>query len=123
MKERGDYESIRVNYSTFLEIQEREKAAADAAKADAAKAKSSAKEEKPTKPKSDIPRKLSYKERKELERLEQEIERDERAKEEIEEQLALADYKIAQELADRLKELTEKLDRDMERWSELAELT
>lgn len=111
------------NYSAFLEIQEREGAAAAEA--------GSAGTQPTAKPRTDAPppatntpnaaRKLSYKERKELERLEQDIERGEQRKQELEQQLATADYTTAQPLAEALAQLTTQLEHDVERWSELAE--
>jgi ATP-binding cassette subfamily F protein uup len=111
------------NYSAFLEIQEREAAAAAEA--------GSAGTQPTAKPRTDAPppttntpnaaRKLSYKERKELERLEQDIERGEQRKQELEQQLATADYTTAQPLAEALAQLTTQLEQNVERWSELAE--
>ncbi len=110
------------NYSAFLEIQQREVAEAAARAAELAKPKASEKKAKEDPaPNTGTQRKLSYKERKELERLEQEIEEAEEKKAQIESQLATADYVAAQELAEQLKALEDQLERDVERWSELAE--
>ena len=110
------------NYSAFLEIQRREEAEAAAREAELEKQKTSQKKETPTPVSAEeTQRKLSYKERKELEGLEEAIEKAEEKKVEIESELATADYVAAQELAETLKELEEQLERDMERWSELAE--
>lgn len=105
------------NYSAFLEIQERETAAA----ADVQPVAKPRTEEPEATATPNAPRKLSYKERKELERLEQEIERGEQRKQEIEEQLATADYTNAQALAETLAQITTQLEHDVERWSQLAE--
>ncbi len=68
------------------------------------------------------PRKLSYKEQKELQRLEEEIEKGEIAKSAIEEKIVAAgtDYTEVARLAEELERISERLDRDVERWSELA---
>ncbi|MCC7438656.1 MAG: ABC-F family ATP-binding cassette domain-containing protein [Armatimonadetes bacterium] len=125
------------NYSAFLEIQEREaaeaatqaqstqgqSAAAQSAAAQSAAAQSATKiSSDETQPSTAPPRKLSYKERKELEQLEQDIEKGEQRKSEIEQQLAAADYTTAQALAETLEQITAQLERDVERWSQLAEL-
>lgn len=104
------------NYSAFLEIQEREAAIG-------AEAQSGTKPriEEPEASPLNAQRKLTYKERKELERLEQEIERNEQRKQEVEELLATADYTNAQALAETLAQITTQLEQDVERWSQLAE--
>jgi ATP-binding cassette subfamily F protein uup len=105
------------NYSAFLEIRERE---TDAAAAQAVK-----KKPEPTSVQRDAsaPRKLSFKERRELERLETEIERAEARKAEIETLLATnaSNAELVARLYGELQTLTESLDHDVERWSELAE--
>ncbi|NTU90493.1 MAG: ABC-F family ATP-binding cassette domain-containing protein [Chlorobiaceae bacterium] len=69
------------------------------------------------------PRKLSGKEKREMEQLEQSISRAEERQAEINEELASAgsDFQAVQRLSDELHALQAKLDRDMERWAELAE--
>lgn len=114
------------NYSAYLEIREREAAEQAARTAELAAAKRSESRAQPTpevpaNTTADAARKLSYKERKELEGLEQAIEEAELRKGELEEELAAADYQKAQPLAEELAALLEKLERDMERWAELAE--
>ncbi len=113
------------DYSTFLEIREREekeRAEIERERAERKKAegRKTAVTEKPT-PKEG-PRKLSYKEQKELEALEQAIEEGEERKRELEELLLTADYTAASELAEELSALNRKLERDVERWGELAEM-
>ena len=108
------------NYSAFLDIRNREEAEAAAVAAKHSETRSSAKKET-VESDTDKPRKLSYKERKELERLESAIEQAEEKKGELESALATADYVAAGELADKLKVLDEQLEKDVERWSELAE--
>ena len=107
------------NYTAFLEIQEREAAAAAAETTPQPKPRT---EEPQAAIPQNAPRKLSYKERKELDRLEQEIEQGEQQKREIEQQLSTADYTQAQALAQALAQLTTQLEERMERWSQLAEL-
>jgi ATP-binding cassette subfamily F protein uup len=71
---------------------------------------------------AEAPRKLSYKEQKELQRLESAIEQAESRKKRIEEGIvaAGADYVAVAPLVEELRQLNEQLDRDVERWSELA---
>jgi ATP-binding cassette subfamily F protein uup len=109
------------NYSAFLDIREREAAAAEA---ENRAAESRTAERAPAAASGDAPRKLSYKERKELMTLETRIEQTEKRKEELERAIleAGADYARASTLAAELQALSEQLDRDVERWSELAEL-
>lgn len=109
------------NYSAFLEIRDRERAAE--AEAKAAEAAAREPEPKPTaKPKTEGPRKLSYKEQKELQSLEADIEKLEERKGTIDAELATADYVRAGELAEELKGLEAEMETKMERWEELAEL-
>ncbi len=113
------------NYSAFLEIREREAAEEQqkniSQKDDARKAAGTA--PATTGDRGDAPRKLSYKERKELDRLEKEIEKWEAKKGEIEEALGEVgtDYTKAQALAEELRRISERLEKDMDRWTELAE--
>ncbi len=108
------------NYSAYLEVREREaNQASQAAKQVVAKVS------KPMASPKDgnAPRKLSFKERRELETLELEIEKGEGRKTEIESELAAnaSDSALVQKLYAQLQLLNEKLERDVERWSELAE--
>ena len=76
-------------------------------------------------PKTSVgPRKLSYKERRELESLEAQIANDEARKAEIEARLVSegSDHLVVQALYTELQTLNERLDRNLERWAELAEL-
>jgi ATP-binding cassette subfamily F protein uup len=106
------------NYSAFQEIRERE--AAETAK------QTVEKNSKPTiAPKdTNAPRKLSFKERRELESLEADIEKAEARKTQIDTELTAnaSDSALVQKLYTELQLLNEKLERDVERWSELAEL-
>ena len=70
------------------------------------------------------PRKLTYKERLELDELETRITLAETQKTELEAQLAAetSDFSAVSTLYTELQHLIEQLDRDLERWAELAEL-
>jgi ATP-binding cassette subfamily F protein uup len=103
------------NYSAFLEIRERE----DAANVPTPSSPRPAGQDRPVERSA----KLSFKERKELQQLEKQIEEGELRKSEIEGKLAEigADFTAAQSLVSELSSITEQLDRAMERWAELAE--
>jgi ATP-binding cassette subfamily F protein uup len=107
------------NYSAFLEIREREaeEKAAVVAETKAAKVAVVAPEPASTK------RKLSYKETRELEELETRIAEAESRKAELEKRMHdnASDYVLIQELDVELRTLYAKLERDLERWAELAE--
>jgi len=109
------------NYSAFLEIRERELAeSAQAEKRSAPRPEESTSRSDAS---SDAVRKLSFKERKELDRLEKAIEAAEGRQAEIDAALGAVgtDYARAQELGAELAAVAEQLERDMERWAELAE--
>ncbi|MFB2935391.1 ABC-F family ATP-binding cassette domain-containing protein [Aerosakkonemataceae cyanobacterium BLCC-F154] len=75
-------------------------------------------------PKSDRPRKLSFKENREYEELETKIPEMEAEKEAVEKILynnPPSDFNELQQLTDKLAELTEAIDSATERWLELAE--
>lgn len=111
------------NYSAFLEIRAREEAEQTAAQP-AQQAKPQQTATRAPAPAPSGPRKLSYKERRELDMLEQRIAAAEARKAEIEQQLAIggSDFDMVNTLYTELQALTEALDRDVERWAELAEL-
>ncbi len=111
------------NYSAFLEIRAREEAEQTAAQP-AQQAKPQQTATRAPAPAPSGPRKLSYKERRELDTLEQRIAAAEARKAEIEQQLAIggSDFDMVNTLYTELQALTEALDRDVERWAELAEL-
>ena len=69
-------------------------------------------------------RKLSFKEKRELAGLEIRIAASETRKAELETALLAnaTDHVLVQQLYDEMQALNEKLDRDLERWAELAEL-
>lgn len=107
------------NYSAYLEIKERE----EAANAEAEQAKITAKQQKAVQTEPDAPKKLSFKEKRELETLEANIAAAEKRQAEIETQLnvyASDAYKL-NELFTEQQKLTAQLDRDLERWAELSE--
>jgi len=111
------------NYSVYLEMK-----AATAAEEQAARPKPvpSPKpvSESPKPSSSQKQRKLNSKEKRELEQLEQAIAEAEERQEAINAELANAstDFEAVQRLGDELHKIQEKLESDMERWGELAEL-
>jgi ATP-binding cassette subfamily F protein uup len=107
------------NYSAYLEIQTRE----EAARAEIEQAKLIANQSKSVQTESDSPKKLSFKERRELETLEANIAAAEKRQAEIETQLNLyaSDAGKLNELFVEQQSLIQKLDRDLERWAELSE--
>jgi ATP-binding cassette subfamily F protein uup len=107
------------DYSAFIEIRDRERAEAGAAKPAAALAAQPA-----ARTLVDAgPRKLSFKEKREFEELEARIAANEARKAEAEAQLAAdgSDHVLVQQLYEELQTLNETLDRDMDRWAVLAE--
>ncbi len=111
------------NYSAFLEIRDREER--EAKQAVEAKAKKTKPAQSPIADASDTPksRKLSYKEKQELEKLESEIAVGESRKKEIELRLNTPelDYKTIAALSEELSELDTRMDAAFERWTELSE--
>ncbi len=107
------------NYSAFLEIRAREAEEQVAVVAEAKAAKVVVAEPEV----SSAKRKLSYKETRELEELETRIAEAETRKVELEKQMHdhPSDYVLIQELDAELRALNASLERDLERWAELAE--
>jgi ATP-binding cassette subfamily F protein uup len=107
------------DYSAYLEIREREAAE----KAQIEQAKSAVKQLKPAEKESDAPKKLTFKERRELETLEAAIEAAEKRQAEIETLLNLyaSDAGKLNELFKEQQNLIQQLERDVERWAELSE--
>lgn len=105
------------NYSLFLEIRARESAEAETVAQKGRPAKTTV-VKRPA-----GPRKLSQKERQELQKLEAQIEADEVRKAEMEAQLVTegSDYAVVQKLYTELQDLNERLDHNLIRWAELAE--
>jgi ABC transport system ATP-binding/permease protein len=112
------------DYSAFIEIRDRENA--EKASAETA-AKPAAKQREEIRPAQDSAarRKLSFKEKRELEDLESRIPATEARKTEIERELDAnsSDHVLVQRLYEELQSLNERLDSDLNRWTELAELT
>ena len=112
------------NYSVYLEM----KASVAAAEKSQPQKKEPAPQPKPSMPPVTAPspkqRKLNSKEKRELEQLEVAIAEAEARQESINRELAAAgsDFDAVQKLGDELHKIQEKLDKDMERWAELAEL-
>jgi ATP-binding cassette subfamily F protein uup len=106
------------NYSVYLDMK-----ATSLSKEDVAPAKKATVVPKPIPVPSLNQRKLSGKEKKEMEQLEEAIARAEKRQAEINGELSSAgsDYDAVQRLGDELNKLQAKHDRDMARWSELAE--
>ncbi len=109
------------NYSMFIEIRDRERAER-AMEADLARAAAKPKEEKAAAPEG-AKRKLSFKEKRELEELEARIAASETRKGEIERDLEThaSDHVLVEKLYAELQTLTQALDDDLTRWTELAE--
>jgi ATP-binding cassette subfamily F protein uup len=111
------------DYSAFIEIRDRE--SADRALA-ATATKTAARQAEVSRPPQDsnAKRKLSFKEKRELEELESRIPAAEARKTKIERELEAnsSDHVLVQQLYQELESLNEKLDQDLNRWAELAEL-
>jgi ATP-binding cassette subfamily F protein uup len=107
------------NYSAFLEIRDREVRERLAWEA----SKKAAKPVQAPLPVSK-PKKLSYKEQKEFDALEKAIATDEQRKIEIETALGMvgADYEATSKLVNELTELNARLDKALERWTELGDV-
>ena len=113
------------NYSAFLEIRDREEKERFAAEAEAKKPKIARVPDVPSvpNPPPTKTRKLSYKEKQELDKLEAEIEKGEARKKEIEIALnaSATDYEATSKLIAELTELNGRMDMAVERWGELSE--
>ncbi|MGE0131601.1 MAG: ribosomal protection-like ABC-F family protein [Blastocatellales bacterium] len=111
------------DYSAFIEIRDRENAERAL---DETVVRASARQREESKPAQDssAKRKLSFKEKRELEELEARIPAAETRKAEIERGLDVnsSDHVLVQQLYEELQSLNEQLDRDLNRWAELAEL-
>jgi ATP-binding cassette subfamily F protein uup len=104
------------NYSAFLEIHEREKGEQEEKARERKQAVVAVVNQPPA------IRKLSFKEKRELEELEKGIATLESRQAEVEAELATngSDHVLVARLYEELQTLNEKLERDMERWTELA---
>ena len=110
------------DYSAYLEVRKREDA--EAGKQTPAKtAPSVQQKQKSLNTSKGSSGKLSFKEKKELAETELRIESAEARKEEIEGLLSKnsSDFEAVSSLSSEFYELTSRLDRDIERWAELAE--
>ena len=119
-EEGGSVREYPGNYSAFLEARRKEEG--DAAPASAvASARPAGRRSDATPP---AKRKLSFKERNELEETEARIRAAERRAAEIETELSAnsSDAHVVHRLYEEREELTEQLARDIDRWAELAEL-
>ena len=116
------------NYSLYMDFKQRQEVEAKEAATAQKKhqdAKPSITELKQSNAISTRPRKLSYKEKRELEQLEGKIPELEAEKEDIEKVLygnAPSDYAEVQKLSERLAELEHEINASTERWLELAEI-
>ncbi|MGH9938913.1 MAG: ABC transporter ATP-binding protein, partial [Blastocatellia bacterium] len=111
------------DYSAFIEIRDRENA--ERALTDTV-TKATARRQEESEPAQDsgAKRRLSFKERRELEELEARIPAAEARKAEVEKELDAnsSDHVLVQKLYEELQSLNDRLDRDLNRWAELAEL-
>ena len=114
----GQLERFEGNYSEWLE-QDQRRTAGDNSSAEAGKPPS---KERSAKPKSEKPRKRSYKEQRELNALEEKLPQWEKLKAELEEQLAQADYGMLEQLTQQLAEVCEEISNGEDRWLELSAL-
>jgi ATP-binding cassette subfamily F protein uup len=110
------------NYSAFLEARRKEEGGGATAEAPAAARPTGRRRDATTTP---AKRKLSFKERNELEETESRIRAAERRAAEIETELSAnsSDAHVVHRLYEEREELTEQLARDINRWAELAEFT
>jgi ATP-binding cassette subfamily F protein uup len=123
----GAIRKIPGNYSAYLELQEREAAASATEEAEEQTAPPRPADAAPTRPPAEQlpgqPRKLSFKERREFEEVEQRIARAEARQAEIEAQIAAApaDFEDVARLAADMEAIARRLEEDLDRWTELAE--
>jgi ABC transport system ATP-binding/permease protein len=113
----GSVKEYPGNYSAYLEFRERDEAAAGGSASIVEQlAPRSVKE-------LEGPRKLSFKERRELEELERKVEAEEARRVAIEIELGVhaSDAAKVHSLFVEQQELSQQLERDLERWAELAE--
>jgi ATP-binding cassette subfamily F protein uup len=119
----GSIRKVPGDYSAYLTLREREEAAAAAGDG----VKQAPSPEEPAASETAAPErpsaKLSYREQRELEQLEQRIHRaeSERADMEAEMEASPSDFEAVARLSAELERLSDQLERDVERWAELAE--
>ncbi|WP_127484957.1 ABC-F family ATP-binding cassette domain-containing protein [Paenibacillus ehimensis] len=109
------------NYTEYLEASRREK---QAAAEERRETKAAGETEQPQQRESNRPRKLSYKEQKEWDEIEDKIAGLEDRLAQVKQDIGNAgsDYTKAQELFQEEQVLTQRLEEAMERWTELSEL-
>jgi ATP-binding cassette subfamily F protein uup len=120
---RGRIREYPGDYSAFIEIRDRENAER-ALTETVTKGASERREESGPARDSTAKRKLSFKERRELDELETRIHAAEARKAEVERELDAnsSDHVLVQKLYEELQSLNEQLNGDLDRWTELAEL-
>jgi ABC transport system ATP-binding/permease protein len=111
------------DYSAFIEIRDRENAEKTSIETATKPIPKQREESKPAQD-STAKRKLSFKEKRELEELETRIPAAEARKAEAERELDAnsSDHVLVQKLYEELQSLNERLDHDLNRWAELAEM-
>ncbi|MFN0087544.1 MAG: ABC-F family ATP-binding cassette domain-containing protein [Blastocatellia bacterium] len=109
------------DYSTFIEIRDRERVEAAAVEGTA---RTAARPAEPKPAPAGGKRKLTFKEKRELEELETRIAEGEARKLQIDGELEAnaSDHVLVQSLYDEMQRLAAALDQDLDRWAELAEL-
>jgi ABC transport system ATP-binding/permease protein len=119
----GNIREYPGDYTAFLEIRARERAATEASRIEA-KARTPRPAADNVAPDASAKRKLSFKEKRELEELEQRIPAREARQAALETELGAnaTDHVLVARLYEELEVLKAQLDRDVERWAELAEL-
>jgi len=117
---RGGIRKFEGNYSEYLEAVAREEAASGASPAAVAVPAS----QPDSRSRSDKPRKLSYKDQKEWDEIEDKIAALEEKSAELKRQIEASgsDYDKVRDLYEEDRKTSEELDRAMERWTELSEL-
>ncbi len=117
-EENGTIRRYPGNYTLYLELK-----ASEGGKGDQKPVKKALELPKPVTPASPKQSKLSSKEKRELEQLERSIQEAETRQSEIATRLASAgsDFALQQKLGAELQSLQQKLEKDMARWSTLAE--
>jgi len=112
------------NYAAFLEAHQREERAANALTNEIETAERAVKKERAASASAPVKRKLSFKEQRELEKLEARIEEAEQRQSEIETELAAnsSDAHLVHQLFTERETLARELARALDRWAELAEL-
>ncbi|WP_438432866.1 ABC-F family ATP-binding cassette domain-containing protein [Gorillibacterium sp. sgz500922] len=118
---KGGIRKFEGNYSEYLEASAREQQTAASAPSSAAV---SAAGQSDTRSRHDKPRKLSYKDQKEWDEIEDRIAALEEKSAELKRQIEASgsDYDKVRDLFEEDRKTTEELDRAMERWTELSEL-